>query len=140
MVDGVVQSLFGMQLIVIFFILLVSSASFAVDYGFPIGHREAFLANAGGAMAESPGNILLNPAGLGFRQNKESSLTVSGNAIARQEFSVSQYAVDPEEMSIRPLLAAGVYPTSYGTMAVFIANPQSFKIYAGTEYTDTVLT
>ncbi|WP_413612695.1 hypothetical protein [Bdellovibrio sp. HCB-110] len=126
-----------MRLHLFFLILLAGSTCFAVNYSGPIGHREAFLANAGGGMAESPGNVLLNPAGLGFRQNKESSLTVSGNAISRQEFNVSQYAVDPEEMSIRPLLAAGIYPTNYGTMAIFISNPTSFKIYGGSSSSES---
>nr|WP_295902587.1 hypothetical protein [uncultured Bdellovibrio sp.] len=124
-----------MRLKIISFLLLVSSSAMAVNYAGPVGHREAFLANSGGAMIDSPGNVLLNPAGLGFRQNKETALSVSGNAVARQEFNVSQYSVDPEEMTVRPLLAASVFPTQYGTMAVFLANPTAFRIYGGSEYT-----
>lgn len=114
-------------------ILTLSSVAQAVNYMGPVGHREAFLANAGGAMTDSPGNVLLNPAGLGFRHNEQSSLSVSGNAIARQSFDVPQYAVDPEEMTVRPLLAAGIYPAQLGTLAVFFANPTAFNIYGGSE-------
>ncbi|XGC80548.1 hypothetical protein ACES2L_14560 [Bdellovibrio bacteriovorus] len=115
---------------VVFLFSLISLNSFALELPLPVGHREAFIANTGVAMPESPGNTLINPAGLAFRISDKTSLTVSGNAIARQEFKIPGIAVEPEETAVRPLLAAGIYPADRGSKAIFISSPLTYQVVA----------
>ncbi|WP_374029314.1 hypothetical protein [Bdellovibrio bacteriovorus] len=110
--------------------VLVGTSAVAVDYPLPAGHREAFMANTGAAMVASPGNVLFNPAGLGFRDTDKLSLSVSGNAISSQKFDIPYQKIVPQEMTIRPTLAASIYPTTFGTGAFFVANPLAFQIIA----------
>lgn len=104
------------------------SFSHAVYFPLPAGHREAFMANVGGAMESSPGNVLFNPAGLGFRGVDRLNLSVSGTAIAVQELTVPGYDMNPQDLSLRPLMATGIYGTEFGTAAVFVASPMAMDI------------
>ncbi|UOF00732.1 hypothetical protein [Bdellovibrio reynosensis] len=114
----------------LFLFSIISLKSFALELPLPVGHREAFIANTGVAMPESPGNTLINPAGLAFRASDKTSLTVSGNAIARQEFTIPGVAVEPEEIAVRPLIAAGIYPADRGSKAIFISSPLTYQVVA----------
>lgn len=124
-----------MQKLVLLLILVGSASADAVYYPLPAGHRESFMANAGSAMKSSPGNPLYNAAGLGFRDTDKMSLSVSGTALGNQTFSGSQFDTEPEEMTIRPLMAAGIYPTRFGTAALFVANPINVSLIGGTAST-----
>lgn len=125
-----------------FIVLLcfISLKSVALELPLPVGHREAFIANTGVAMPESPGNTLINPAGLAFRSSAKTSLTVSGNAIARQEFTIPGVAVEPEEIAVRPLLAAGIYPGERGSKAIFISSPLTYQVIAASNSEDAGVT
>lgn len=109
----------------------ITQKSLAVAYPFPVGHQESFMANAGVALEDSPGNVIYNPAGLGFRTTKDLSLTVSGNALGRQRFELSGMEPETSDLKMRPLLAAGVYAMGDGYASVFVANPISLKIVQG---------
>lgn len=121
-----------MRNLILLLVLMGSVSAEAVYYPLPAGHRESFMANAGSAMKSSPGNVLYNAAGLGFRDTDKMSLSVSGTALGNQNFSSAQFDTEPEEMTIRPLMAAGIYPTQVGTAAVFVANPINISLIGGT--------
>ncbi len=106
----------------------VASSAFAIYFPLPAGHREAFMGNAGGAMESSPGNALYNPAGLGFRSTNKLSLSVSGTALTSHQMKNSSSDLSPSDYSVRPLLASGIYPTEWGTGAVFVASPMMLSL------------
>lgn len=86
------------------------------------------MGNAGGAMESSPGNALYNPAGLGFRSTNKLSLSVSGTALTSHQMKNSSSDLSPSDYSVRPLLASGIYPTEWGTGAVFVASPMMLSL------------
>ncbi|MFV8248835.1 hypothetical protein [Bdellovibrio bacteriovorus] len=106
----------------------VASSAFAIYFPLPAGHCEAFMGNAGGAMESSPGNALYNPAGLGFRSTNKLSLSVSGTALTSHQMKNSSSDLSPSDYSVRPLLASGIYPTEWGTGAVFVASPMMLSL------------
>ena len=109
-------------------VTVFSSVSYAIYFPLPAGHREAFMGNAGGAMEASPGNALYNPAGLGFRSTNKLSLSVSGTALTSHEMKGDKTDLSPSDYSVRPLMAAGIYPTAWGTAAVFVASPMMLSL------------
>ena len=113
--------------------LLFAEGAFAVISPFPVGHLESFMANTGAALEDSPGNVIYNPAGLGFREAKELNISVSGNALGQQHFQLEGLEQQSNDLKLRPLLTAGIYPIADGMGAVFVANPISFKIFQGTQ-------
>ncbi|WP_374034190.1 hypothetical protein ACES2I_16775 [Bdellovibrio bacteriovorus] len=106
----------------------VASSAFAIYFPLPAGHREAFMGNTGGAMEASPGNALYNPAGLGFRSTNKLSLSVSGTALTSHQMKSNSSDLSPSDYSVRPLLASGIYPTEWGTGAVFVASPMMLSL------------
>lgn len=113
--------------------LLFAEDAFAVISPFPVGHLESFMANTGAALENSPGNVIYNPAGLGFRESKDLNISVSGNALGQQHFKLDGLEQESNDLKLRPLLTAGIYPVADGMGAVFVANPISFKIFQGTQ-------
>ncbi len=122
-------------LVLISALSFISSKSFAVGYPLPVGHQESFMANTGAALEDSPGNVIYNPAGLGFRTSKDLNLTVSGNALGQQRFQLNGLEDETSDLKMRPLLAAGVYSMGDGFASVYIANPVSIKIIQGQNVT-----
>jgi hypothetical protein len=112
------------KLVLVFALVILSSESRAVFILAPVGHQEAFMANTGVAMDDSPAAGLYNPAGLGFSTSKDLKLSLSGNAIEQQNFS-SGMQDDTSGFSIRPMMASGIYPFFEGHASVFVANPTS---------------
>ncbi|MGE9745707.1 hypothetical protein [Bdellovibrio bacteriovorus] len=108
--------------------LSVASSAFAIYFPLPAGHRESFMGNAGGAMESSPGSALYNPAGLGFRSTNKLSLSVSGTALTSHQMKNNSSDLSPSDYSVRPLLASGIYPTEWGTGAVFVASPMMLSL------------
>ncbi|WP_374000773.1 hypothetical protein [Bdellovibrio bacteriovorus] len=117
-----------MRLLSAVLVTVLSSVSHAIYFPLPAGHREAFMGNAGGAMEASPGNALYNPAGLGFRSTNKLSLSVSGTALTNHEMRSGSNDLSPGDYSVRPLMASGIYPTSWGTAAVFVASPMMLSL------------
>ncbi|UXR64141.1 hypothetical protein EZJ49_13830 [Bdellovibrio bacteriovorus] len=117
-----------MRLLFAVLVTVFSSVSHAIYFPLPAGHREAFMGNVGGAMEASPGNALYNPAGLGFRSTNKLSLSVSGTALTSHEMKSEKSDLSPSDYSVRPLMAAGIYPTSMGTVAVFVASPMMLSL------------
>nr|BFD68614.1 hypothetical protein HAGR004_36360 [Bdellovibrio sp. HAGR004] len=117
-----------MRLLSAVLVTVFSSVSYAIYFPLPAGHREAFMGNAGGAMEASPGNALYNPAGLGFRATNKLSLSVSGTALTQHEMKSGKSDLSPGDYSVRPLMASGIYPTSWGTGAVFVASPMMLSL------------
>ena len=117
-----------MRLLSVVLVTVFSSVSNAIYFPLPAGHREAFMGNAGGAMEASPGNALYNPAGLGFRSTNKLSLSVSGTALTSHEMKSDRSDLSPSDYSVRPLMAAGLYPTAWGTAAVFVASPMMLSL------------
>lgn len=117
-----------LKVVLFTWVFSVASSAFAIYFPLPAGHREAFMGNAGGAMESSPGNALYNPAGLGFRSTNKLSLSVSGTALTSHQMKNSSSDLSPSDYSVRPLLASGIYPTEWGTGAVFVASPMMLSL------------
>ncbi|MFV3408078.1 hypothetical protein ACNH6C_05705 [Bdellovibrio bacteriovorus] len=134
-----------LKIVLFTWVASVASSAFAIYFPLPAGHREAFMGNAGGAMESSPGNALYNPAGLGFRSTNKLSLSVSGTALTSHQMKNSSSDLSPSDYSVRPLLASGIYPTEWGTGAVFVASPMMLSLDGllntqGASYNSSTLT
>lgn len=100
----------------------------AQNYSFPVGHQEGFLGNSGGAMMASPGNVLLNPAGLGFYELENLKISVSGNALTSETYDLGDLGTEKEVGSARPTFVAGMFKLGSGRAAVFASEPSSMAI------------
>ncbi|WP_413291660.1 hypothetical protein ACLSU7_09590 [Bdellovibrio sp. HCB185ZH] len=107
-------------------ILFYSQLSFS-EMTFPVGHIEALMANTGAAISGSPGNAIYNPAGLGFLDDNNVSITLSGNALEQQSFEIPNMG-NSSTVIIRPTLASTTSPLAKGHASIFIANPVAFNI------------
>lgn len=94
---------------------------------FPVGHTEALMANTGAALSASPGNAIYNPAGLGFLDDNNVSITLSGNALEQQSFEIPNMG-NSSTVIIRPTLASTTSPLAKGHASIFIANPVAFNV------------
>ncbi|QDK44090.1 hypothetical protein DOM22_02405 [Bdellovibrio sp. ZAP7] len=106
--------------------LFYSQLSFS-EMTFPVGHIEALMANTGAALSASPGNAIYNPAGLGFLDDNNVSVTLSGNALEQQSFEIPNMG-NSSTVIIRPTLASTTSPLAKGHAAIFIANPVAFNV------------
>ncbi|QLY25930.1 hypothetical protein [Bdellovibrio sp. KM01] len=107
-------------------ILFYSQLSFS-EMTFPVGHTEALMANTGAALSASPGNAIYNPAGLGFLDDNNVSITLSGNALEQQSFEIPNMG-NSSTVIIRPTLASTTSPLAKGHASIFIANPVAFNV------------
>lgn len=107
-------------------ILFYSQLSFS-EMTFPVGHIEALMANTGAAISGSPGNAIYNPAGLGFLDDNNVSITLSGNALEQQSFEIPNMG-NSSTVIIRPTLASTTSPLAKGHASIFIANPVAFNV------------
>jgi hypothetical protein len=108
--------------------ILFSTSLCAQTYTFPVGHKEAFLGNAGGALVASPGNVLMNPAGLGFYEGDKVNVTVSGNALTSEKYGLGEIGTENEIGTVRPTLATGIFRPANGVAALFVSEPTSINV------------
>ncbi|WP_340599691.1 hypothetical protein [Bdellovibrio sp. GT3] len=75
----------------------------------PVGSAEAFLGNAGTALACSAGSTVYNPAGIGFCQGKV-NVSVSGSSIAYQDLDSAAFQRETGTLKSGTLLASAILP------------------------------
>ncbi|WP_413288185.1 hypothetical protein [Bdellovibrio sp. HCB337] len=117
------SSIFGSLLACLFHLSVLPSE--ASIYSGPIGEQEAYLGNAGAALEDSVGNLLLNPAGLAFTQKTAPSASMSGNTLGFETTRSPGFYKSSTSFTSRTLLAAGVFPTEAwdGYFAMFYSEP-----------------
>lgn len=118
------------------FILFGYQASASI-YSGPIGHREAYMASSGIALENSPGNLVLNPAGLSFLADKKFDLNITGNLVGFEQVRAETSDKTSDDMTYRTLLASGIYPIDafQGYFAIYYMNPLDEKAISHTEST-----
>jgi hypothetical protein len=101
----------------------------------PVGHREAFLGNAGVALASSPGSVLYNPAGIAFTDAP--AISLSGSAVTYQEFSEHDFARTTGVLKSQSLLTSAIFSGNEDIrVAIFYAFPGNIEDYGRTVTTD----
>ncbi|AFY03181.1 hypothetical protein Bdt_3506 [Bdellovibrio bacteriovorus str. Tiberius] len=110
----------------------------------PVGHREAFLGNTGAGLAQSPGAVLFNPAGIAYFTDHP-ALSLSGSAVSYQEFSGTTLTRETGQLKSETLLGTAIFPIEAGLrMGVFYSDPGNIQDYlrstsgdSGSEIIDT---
>lgn len=110
----------------------------------PVGHREAFLGNAGAGLVQSPGAVLFNPAGMAYFKDRP-AVSLSGSAVSYQEFSGQALTRETGQLKSETLLGSAIFPVEAGLrMGVFYSYPGNVQDYLrsssfenGAEVTDT---
>ncbi|MBO9668143.1 MAG: hypothetical protein J7501_15180 [Bdellovibrio sp.] len=74
----------------------------------PVGHREAFLGNAGSALVCSSGSAIYNPAGIGFCSH-DVSISLSGTGISYQELDGTVFSRNTGSLKSTTLLTSAIF-------------------------------
>jgi hypothetical protein len=102
----------------------------------PVGHREAFLGNAGVGIAGSPGSVLYNPAGIAF--TTAPAISLSGSAVTYQEYSEHDFARTTGELKSQSLLTSVIFSGNEDLRAaIYYAFPGNIQDYGRVETQDT---
>jgi hypothetical protein len=106
----------------------------------PVGHREAFLGNAGSALICSSGSAIYNPAGIGFCSH-DVSISLSGSGISYQELDGTVFARNNGSLKSTTLLTSAIFSIEQDLhMGLYYSYPVNWVDYFRIENGSTTYT